>query len=112
MAVYKIVMYTFVFVCKAGKASGFSQGRKFFVAAGKKFVGITLMAYIPDNCILGTIKYTVKSNCKFYDTKVTGKMSTIFSDNIYYSCTDFLSQLLEFFLRKLFNVFWRMNLRK
>ena len=68
------------------------------------------MAYIPDNCIFGTVENSVKSNCKFNDTKITCKMTAVFSNDIDYSCTDFLSELFEFFLRKLFDILWRMNL--
>ena len=72
-------------------------------------MGIALVAYIPDNGIFGTIKNSVKSNCKFNNAEITGKVAAVFSNNIDYCCTDFLSQLLEFFLRKLFYVFRRMN---
>ena len=112
MSVYKKVVNTFVFVCKTGEAASLSQSRKLFVSAGQKLMGIALVAYIPDNGIFGTIKNSVKSNCKFNNTKITCKMSAVFANNIDYSITDFLSELFEFFLRKLFDVFGRMNLRK
>jgi len=72
-------------------------------------MSITLMAYIPDNGILRTIENSVQSNCKFNNAEITGKVAAVFSNNIDYSSTDFLGQLLEFFLRKLFYVFRRMN---
>ena len=89
MSVYKIVVYAFVFICKAGKSAGLTQGRKFFISAGKKFMSITLMAYIPDNCILRAVENAVKRNCKFNNAKITCKMASVFSDNIDYRCTDF-----------------------
>ena len=70
---------------------------------------ITLMTYIPDYCIIWTVKNSVQSNCKFNNAEITGKVAAVFSNNIDYSSTDFLSQLLKFFLRKLFYVFRRMN---
>ena len=63
MSIDKKVVGAFVFVCKAGKAACLTQGRKIFIAAGKKLMGITLMAYIPHNCIIRTIKNTMKCNC-------------------------------------------------
>ena len=67
------------------------------------------MTYIKDDCILRAVENTVKRNCEFNNSKITCKMSAVFSNNIDYCCTDFLSQLLKFFLRKLFYVFRRMN---
>ena len=67
------------------------------------------MAYIPDNCIFRTVKNSVQSNGKLYNTKITCKVAAVFSYNIYNSCADILSQLLKFLLRKLFYVFRRMN---
>ena len=57
-------------------------------------MGITLMAYIPDNSIIWTVENSVKCNCKFYNTKITCKVAAVFSYNIYYSCANFLGQLL------------------
>ena len=68
------------------------------------------MAYIPDKGILWAVEYTMHGNCKLNNTKVRGKMATVFSYDIYDCFTDFLGKLLEFFLRKLFDVFRRMNL--
>ena len=112
MSVYKKVVNTFVFIGKAGKSACLAQSREFFITAGKKLMGIALMAYIPDNCIIRAVKNSMESNGKFNNTKVTCKVAAVFSNNIYNSCTDFLSQLLKFLLRKLFDVFRRMNLRK
>ena len=72
-------------------------------------MGIALVTYIPDNCVMRTFKYAVQCNGKFNYAEITCKMTAVFSNNVYYSYTDFLSQLLEFFLRKLFDVFRRMN---
>ena len=89
MSVYKIVVEAFVFIGKTGKPASLTQSRKIFIAAGKKLMGITLMAYIPDNCIFGTVENAMKRNCKFNNSKITCKVTAIFSNNIYYSSTDF-----------------------
>ena len=112
MAVYKIVVRAFIFVGEAGKTACLTQSRKFFITACKKLVSIALVAYIPDYCIMRAVEYAMKRNSKFNNTKITGKMASVFSNYIDYSCTDFSSQLLKFFLRKLFNILRRMNLRK
>ena len=112
MSVYKIVVRAFVFICKAGKAACLTQSRKFFITAGKKLMSITLVAYIPDKGIIRAVENAVKRNSKFNNAKITGQVSSVFTNNIYYCSTDFLSQLLEFFLRKLFDVFRRMDFRK
>ena len=104
MSVYKIVMNTFIFVGKTGKSTGLTQGRELFVSSGKKLMSITLMAYIPDYCILRTVEGPVKCYCKLNYSKITGKMAAVFSYNIDYSSTDFGSELLEFLLRKLFYI--------
>ena len=111
MSVYKIVVRAFVFICKAGKSARFSQGRKLFISAGKKLMSITLVAYIPDKGIIRAVENAVKRNSKFNNAKITGQVSSVFTNNIYYCSADFLSQLLELFLRKLFDVFWRMDFR-
>ena len=74
-------------------------------------MSITLVAYIPDKGIIRAVENAVKRNSKFNNTKVRGKVAAVFSNNVYYSCADFLSQLLELFLRKLFDVFRRMDFR-
>ena len=112
MSVYKIVMNTFVFICETGKSSSFSEAWKLFITAGKKLMSITLVAYIPDKGIIRAVENAVKRNSKFNNAKITGQVSSVFTNNIYYCSTDFLSQLLEFFLRKLFDVFRRMDFRK
>ena len=71
-------------------------------------MGITLMAYIPDDGIFRTIKNSVKCNSEFNNAKVACKVSAVFSNNIDYSITDFLSELFKFFLRKLFDILRRM----
>jgi hypothetical protein len=69
-------------------------------------MGITLMAYIKDNGVFRAVENAVERNSKFNNTKIRGKVAAVFTDNIYYSCADFLGQLLEFFLRKFFDVIW------
>ena len=106
MSVYKIVVGTFVFVGKARKSASLSQGWEFFITTGKKLMGIALVAYIKDNGVFRAVENAVQSNSKFDNTKITCKVAAVFSNNVYYSCADFLGQLLEFFLRKFFNVIW------
>ena len=106
MSVYKKVVNAFVFVCKTGKSACLTQGWKLFIASGQKLMGITLMAYIPDNGIFGAVENAVKRYREFNNAQVTCKVAAVFSNNIYYSCADFLSELLEFFLRKLFDIIW------
>ena len=108
MTIDKKVVNAFVFICKAGKSTRFTKAWELFIASGQKFMSITLMAYIPDNGIIRTVENTMQSDCKFNNTKITCKMTAVFSNDIYNSCTDFLSELLKFFLRKLFDVLWRM----
>ena len=93
MSVYKIVVYAFIFIGKTGKAACFSQSREFLITACQKFMGITLMAYIKDYCVFRAIENTVKRNCKFNYTKITCEMAAVFTNDIYYSVTDFLSEL-------------------
>lgn len=75
-------------------------------------MGIALVAYIKDNGVLRAVENAVERNSKFNNTKITCKVAAVFSDYVNDSCSDFLGQLLEFFLRKLFDVFRRMDFRK
>ncbi len=109
MSVYKIVVRAFVFVGKAGKTGGLSQSREFFITAGKKFMGIALMAYIKNNGVLRALENAVKCNSKFNNAEIACKVAAVFSNGIDDSCTDFLGQLFKFFLRKLFYVVRRMD---
>ena len=67
------------------------------------------MAYVPDDCVFRTVKNSMQGDCKFNNAKVTGKVAAVFSYCVDYCSTDFGSQLLEFFLRKLFYVVRRMD---
>ena len=49
--------------------------------ACQNFMSITLVAYIPNNCIIFIIKYSVQGNRQFNYTKIACKVSAVFSDN-------------------------------
>lgn len=112
MTVYKKIVNAFIFICKTGKSVFLTKRTKVRITARKKFMSITLMTDIPDNCILRTVKNSVKRNRQFNGTKVTGKVSAIFSDYFYDSFSDFGCELLYFFMRKFFYIVWRMNFIK
>ena len=79
-----------------------SERRKICISACQKFMCVTLMTYIKNNCIFRTIKNSVKSNCKLNNSQITGKMSAIFCDGFYYNLTDFFRKKAEFRSRNLF----------
>ena len=91
MSIDKIIVRAFIFICKTRKTVFFSEGWELFVAAGKKLMSIALMTYIPDKRIIRAVKNTVHGNCKFNYTKITCKVSAVFSNNINNSITDFFS---------------------
>ncbi len=50
---------------ETAEAAFLPQGKKLLLASGEQFVGIGLMAHIPNNAIFRGGKFTVQGDCQF-----------------------------------------------
>lgn len=68
MTVIKKIVNALALLCKAGKSVLLSERTETVVAAGEKFMCITLMAYVKYKSVLRTVENPVEGNCKLYDS--------------------------------------------
>ena len=72
---------------EAGKAVLFPDAGEKPRAPGEELMRITLMPYVPDDCVARRVENPVQGDGKLDDPKVGGKVSTVRFDGFY----DFLS---------------------
>jgi hypothetical protein len=65
---------------------------------------ITLVAYVPDNSVLGTVKHAVERDCQFYYAKIARKMTAVPADDFYNSASYFTGKFGKFFFREFFDI--------
>ena len=69
MAHTKGVIRAFITLGKTGQAIFLAQTTHALTATGKNFVGVTLMADIPDEAVIWGVKYIMQGNSEFKSTK-------------------------------------------
>ena len=82
MACVKVVVGAFADAGKAGQAVLLPDGRKARIAAGQKLMGVALMAYVPDDGVLGTGEDPVERDRQFDGPEVACKVAAIFSNRL------------------------------
>ena len=55
---------------------------KHVAAAGKDFVSVSLMAYIPYQLVVRRVKHIVQGNAKFYNSKAGSKVAAMYAHHI------------------------------
>jgi hypothetical protein len=65
---------------------------EFISSVGQKFVGVCLMAHIPNDFILRGIKHIMERKGKFHDTQAGGQVPSGFGNSLYDFFPDFLGQ--------------------
>ena len=69
---------------------------------------IRLMSYIPDNRVIGHIKYTVERNRKFHYAKIGSQMTAVVRNSTYYFFTNFMTKHRKFANRYFTQIFRRI----
>src|SRR5690606_16248291 len=83
-----------------------------FATAGKYFVRIGLVSYIPDDTIIGRIEDRMQGNSEFYRTQIRGQMSAGFRDGLQDKLAQLHRDLFEFAPIQLAQIGRRLNLFK
>ena len=82
MAGGKGVIGAFVFSGKSGKTAELSNRFESVVSSGDDFMRIGLVPDIPDDFILGCVKYIMKGDGQFNSPQTGGKMTPFFGYDI------------------------------
>ena len=69
------IIRAFLLLGESGQAVFLTQGIKPGIAPGDDLMCIGLMAHIPDNLILGTVKYTVQCQGQFHSAQAGSQMT-------------------------------------
>ena len=96
MAYTKGIIIRLKAVGKPRNAPLLAQGMESFPASRENLVGVGLMAYIPNQFVLGKIKYTVERQRQFYGSQARCQVSPVFSHRLYDKGPQFLSQPFQF----------------
>ena len=108
----KMIVLRFSSFGVSGQTFVLANGLEPFGTSGDQFVGVSLVADIPDKAVLSEIKKVVQSESQFDRAKVGCKMSAGLGD-----CRDYLLTYLggkfnQFFLGELFEIDRGMDLRQ
>lgn len=82
MACIKGIMSTFLSFGESTETVELTKSVESVAAAGKYFVNISLMTYVPYDFVHRTVKDLMKSYCKLHYTKIGSKVSS--------GCRDFI----------------------
>jgi hypothetical protein len=64
-----------------------------YPSSGKQLMGVTLVPYIPDNLVLGTVEYSMQGNRELYCSQAGSEMPSGPSHGIHKFTPNFLSEL-------------------
>ena len=94
---------------KTAQAPFLTQRTHQRVAAGQYFVGIGLVAHIPNQAIFGGVEHIVQGNGQFHRPQIGTEMPTGLRHGLHQALAQLLGQRRQVFTRKLFQVRWRLN---
>src|SRR5213594_3884163 len=80
---------------KAAEAAGAANGMKALLASREQFMDVGLMAYVPDEFILGRAENVVQGEGQLDDAKIGPEMAAVFGQNVDQLLPDLLGQLLK-----------------
>ena len=95
MGCTKRIVNAFTALGKTGKAACLAQCQHFVAAACENFMGVSLMAHIPDNLIGRRIKDVVQGNCELNDTKTRTQVTARNRHRVDDLRTQFISKLTQ-----------------
>ena len=82
------------------------NGVKLLPTSGQQFVGVRLVARIPDDEIPGRVQQVVKGDGQFDDAEVGGEMAADVGNDRDDLLADFLADLRELFRRQILEIGW------
>ena len=97
MANAECVIFAFAAFRKTTQAIVFSISRKFFSSAGKNFMAISLVAYVPYQLVIGGIKNIMQCYSQFNHAKTGAKMAPINTNYINNILAKFIANLVQLF---------------
>ena len=100
----KGIVRTFLPLGKAAHPPVGSQGREKSNPAGQQLMGITLVAHVPDDFILGAVEDVMKGQGQLHDAQIRGQMAAVTGDGFNDQGADFLGQLPQLGQGKAFQV--------
>ena len=77
-------------------------------AAGDDFVGVGLVADVPDELVGGRVVAIMKHNCQFHHPQARRKMSAVPADRVQHGFADFSGNLRKLGNGKLLQIFGRI----
>ncbi len=89
---------------KAAEAAELPQGLEAVPAPGEEFVGIGLMAHIPDDLVRGAVKDVVQGDGEFHRPQAGGQMPAGLGHGGNDLLPDLLRQLRQQFRRQFFQI--------
>jgi hypothetical protein len=98
------IILTFGTLGKTGNALIYSVGMKKFAAAGKNFMSVGLMTYVPNQLIVGSIENVVQGNGKFNHTQTGAEVAAIYGNDVDDVLTELITNLFELVVRQLTKV--------
>ena len=78
----KRIVRTFAPFGKTGQAVSLPQAWHPFAPAGENFMGVALVADVPNQPVIGGIEYTVQGKGQFYGAEASGEVSSRLTDRM------------------------------
>jgi len=91
----KGIIFTFFALCKTGQTTALANSTHAITSASEDFMGITLVAHIPDQFILGRVKYVMQCHGQFHNPKARAQMTTRTRYGINHIPAHFVGQLFQ-----------------
>ena len=93
MARAERVIFTLVTLKKTRQSALLANGRELVAPIGEDFVGVGLMADVPDQLIFRGIKHIVQGNSELYSAKAGSKVPTCSRRHLDQKSSEFVRQL-------------------
>ena len=105
----KGVVHAFFSSGKTAQAPFLTQRAHQRVAAGQYFVGVGLVAHIPDQPVFGGVEHIVQGNGQFHRPQIGTEMPSGLRHGLHQAIAQLLGQRRQVFTRQLFQLRWRLN---
>ena len=98
------VVRTFVGVGKTGEAVELAQGLELVAATGEKLVGISLMAHIENDLVIGAVEQRMQGNDDFHGAKARSEVTARLRGHLNHLFAQFPTEDLELIVGKALHV--------
>ncbi len=100
----KCIILALAALRKTAEPTVFTIGMENLAAAGKYFVPVCLVAYVPHKLVVGSVEYIVKRYGKFYHTEAGTKMPAMHTHAVYDKLPEFIANLWKLVFVQFFQV--------